>query len=122
MCCLNEVSSIASNYRAFVAITQDQNAIPWGHTNNGGKFNDYAKQQLVDDGLKVKFTIFCIFFLSFTIFIKNTLFSQTKVLSFDFDILYVYELIEQLVINKKIEANQYKNTRRIERKFHTRII
>jgi hypothetical protein len=56
LCCLNEVSSIASNNWAFVAITVDGNAIPWGYDGFGGEFNDYAKKQLVEDGLKVKFT------------------------------------------------------------------
>ena len=83
MCCLNEVSSIVSTNGAFVAITEKGNIVPWGSESSGGVFNnDYAIKQLKADKTKVKFTIFCLFFLSFTIFIKNTLFSQTKVLSF----------------------------------------
>ena len=67
MCCLNEVSSIAStNNGAFVAITVDGNAIPWGDSGYGGVFNnDDAIKQLEADKTKVKFTIFLYFFSFF---------------------------------------------------------
>ena len=66
MCCLNEVSSIASTNGAFVAITEKGNIVPWGNKDHGGAFNnDYAIKQLKDDKTKVKFTIFCIFFSFF---------------------------------------------------------
>ena len=57
MCCLNEVSSIASTYGAFVAITEKGNIVPWGSESSGGVFNnDYARQQLNNGVTQVKFT------------------------------------------------------------------
>ena len=57
LCCLNEVSSIAStNNGAFVAITVDRNDIPWGRARSGGEFNEYAKEQLNNGVTQVKFT------------------------------------------------------------------
>ena len=79
MCCLNEVSSIASTNGAFVAITVDGNAIPWGDAGYGGVFNnDDAIKQLEADKTKVKFTMFCIFFLSFTIYLLKIRFFHKK--------------------------------------------
>ena len=54
MCCLNEVSSIASTNYAFVAITDKGNIVPWGDAGCGGVFNnDHARQKLNDGVTKV---------------------------------------------------------------------